>query len=216
MSVDVRLIPARVHGRVLVRAASRPSSRFLFGFHGYMENADVQMARLLAIPGSDAWTLVSVQALHAFYRGRSEDVVASWMTRQDRERAIEDNVHYVNAAIADVTRDATDPRIVHVGFSQGGAMAYRAAARGNIAAAGVVVAGADVPLELLADATVRFPPTLVIRGERDEWFTASKLETDLAALLERRVDVRTAVLDGGHEWDDGVARVVGEFLQQVV
>ena len=35
-------------------------------------------------PGRGSWTRVSVQALHRFYRGRSEITVASWMTRQDR------------------------------------------------------------------------------------------------------------------------------------
>ena len=40
----------------------------LVGFHGYMENAEMQMQRLEAIPGGLEWTLVSIQALHRFYR----------------------------------------------------------------------------------------------------------------------------------------------------
>ena len=48
------------------------------------EDAAAHLARLRSIPGSDRWIIVSIQGLHRFYRGRSSDVVASWMTRQDR------------------------------------------------------------------------------------------------------------------------------------
>ena len=60
------------------------------------------MDRLEAIPGSSAWTLVSIQALHRFYRGRTDDVVASWMTREDRDEAIADNLAYISAALDQV------------------------------------------------------------------------------------------------------------------
>ena len=99
--MSILLIETPTHGRVIVRQSAAPSKAgLLVGFHGYAETAEVQIARLAAVPGADAWTLLSVQALHRFYRGRSEEVVASWMTRQDRDAAVADNVRYVDAAIA--------------------------------------------------------------------------------------------------------------------
>src|ERR1051325_2228207 len=92
-------IEATTHGRYLVAPADGPAP-FLVGFHGYAEPADLQFERLRGLPGADRWTLVAVQALHRFYLGRRNDVVASWMTRQDRELAIADNLAYV-AAILD-------------------------------------------------------------------------------------------------------------------
>ena len=60
-----------MHGRVLVREARAAAARgILVGFHGYTETARIQMARLEAIPGAAPWTLLAVQALHRFYRGR--------------------------------------------------------------------------------------------------------------------------------------------------
>src|SRR6188508_1174465 len=99
------------HGRVLVRDARAAARKgLLVGFHGYMESAKTQMDRLQAIPGGTDWTLVSIQGLHRFYRGRSEEVVASWMTREDRELAMADNLRYVDAAIAAVrTSGSNDP-----------------------------------------------------------------------------------------------------------
>jgi len=49
---DVYSIAATTHGRVLVRRAAAPR-RILAGFHGYLENAAIQLARLESIPGAD-------------------------------------------------------------------------------------------------------------------------------------------------------------------
>src|SRR3954465_11904512 len=138
----VHIVPTLTHGRVLARAARAAAQKgLLVGFHGYMENARIQMDRLEAVPGSSAWTLVSIQALHRFYRGRTEEIVASWMTREDRDVTIADNLDYVGAALDAVPHDRAG-RIVYVGFSQGAAMAFRAAARsGN--AADVIAVGGD-------------------------------------------------------------------------
>lgn len=210
---EIHLIPTLTHGRVLVHPAVAGASRgLLVGFHGYMENAAIQMARMVDIPGANRWTLVSVQGLHRFYRGRSEDVVASWMTREDRVEAIADNIAYVAAALDAVPHDEST-RIVFTGFSQGVAMAFRAAVRGRDRAAGVIAVGGDVPPELLAEATSGFPSVLLARGERDEWYTHAKFDADVAALRARDVDVRPVVYDGAHEWNAAISSIVAAFLE---
>jgi predicted esterase len=210
---EIHLIPTLTHGRVLVRPAQAAASRgLLVGFHGYMENATIQMARMVDIPGANRWTLVSVQGLHRFYRGRSEDVVASWMTREDRVEAIADNIAYVAATLDAVPHDEST-RIVFTGFSQGVAMAFRAAVRGRDRAAGVIAVGGDVPPELLAEAASGFPSVLLARGERDEWYTHSKFDADVTALRARAVDVRPVVYDGAHEWNAAISSIVAAFLE---
>ena len=89
-----RTIAATTHGRYLVvpPANAEASSGLLVGFHGYAEPAAAAMERLQTIPDAGHWRLVAIQGLNRFYRGRSTDVVASWMTREDRELAIADNV----------------------------------------------------------------------------------------------------------------------------
>jgi predicted esterase len=214
---DVRLIATTTHGRMLVRDARAAAARgVLVGFHGYMEQAVIQMERLQAVPGAARWTLVSIQALHQFYRGRSEEVVASWMTRQDRDAAIADNIEYVDAALDSVPHDAST-KIVFAGFSQGVAMAFRSAVRGRRPAAGVMAVGGDVPPELLLDPDAAFPFVLLARGVRDEWLTAQKFRADLNALADRRPGTRVRALefDGGHEWNDAVAEAAGDFLESV-
>jgi predicted esterase len=205
MAVEAHSVPTLTHGRVLIRAARAAASRgVLVGFHGYMENAAIQMTRLEAIPGAATWTLVAIQGLHRFYRGRTEEVVASWMTREDRDTAIADNLAYVAAALELVPHD-NRTRLVYTGFSQGVAMAFRAAVRGRAGAAGIVAVGGDVPPELLRDPSVVFPPVLLLRGARDEWYTAPKHDADVAALLRRDTRVQSMTYEGAHEWTESVA-----------
>jgi len=100
------------------------------GFHGYAQNAETFLESLVAIPGAETWRVASVQGLHPFY-SRGSHVVAGWMTRQDREHAIADNIAYVDAVLDDMAAAFGAPeKLVFAGFSQGVAMAYRAAMRG--------------------------------------------------------------------------------------
>jgi predicted esterase len=207
--VKTLTITTRIHGRVLVREAADPVA-VIAGFHGYMENAEIQMARLEVLPELQRATLVSVQGLNRFYRGRSQEVVAGWMTRQDRDAMIADNIEYCDRAI----EAAAPPEIplVTAGFSQGVAMAFRAALRGRRGALGVIAVGGDVPPELLDDAALTFPAVLLARGEQDEWYTSARLDADGRALRARHTAVETLVYPGAHEWTAEVAVAAARFI----
>ena len=204
-------IEAPAHGRVLVRDVDSPRG-LLVGFHGYAETAETQLERLAAVPGTDAWTLVAAQGLNRFYRGRTQDVVAGWMTRQDRDDAIRDNVAYVDNVI-EATRNGSEP-IVVAGFSQGVAMAFRAAVLGRAGVNGMIAVGGDIPPELLAGSASAspFPRVLLIRGATDDWYTAKKLDADMSALRARGKEPEAFTHDGGHEWTADVAMAAGDFL----
>jgi predicted esterase len=198
-----------VHGRYLVRAAEGQPAGTLVGFHGYAETAELSLAALGRIPGSDHWLIVAVQALHPFYT-REQRIVANWMTSQDRELAIADNVAYVRRVV-DAVRgefEMSGP-LVFAGFSQGGAMAYRAAA--HISSAGLIVLAADVPPDVLRPG-VRLPPILLGRGTRDEWYTAEKHAGDLAVLERQGAEVESCSFDGGHEWAPAFVDAAARFL----
>lgn len=210
--IKLHIVPTLTHGRVLVREARAAARKgILVGFHGYMENARIQMERLEAIPGSLAWTLVSIQALHRFYRGRTEQVVASWMTSEDRDAAIADNLAYVSNSLEHAPHDEST-RVVYTGFSQGVAMAFRAGVLGPPRATAIVAVGGDVPPELFEQPLLRFPPVLFMRGARDEWMTEERFGKDVARLRSRDVTLSTMVYDGPHEWTPEVSLVIGEFL----
>jgi predicted esterase len=209
-------ITATTHGRYLVVAAEADAP-LLVGFHGYAEPADLQLERLRAIAGAERWTLVAPQALHRFYLGRRDDVVASWMTRQDREVAIADNLAYVAAIVdAEWTARRGSRGIVFAGFSQGVAMAFRAAAASRLPVAGVLAVGGDVPPELDRAALARIGRALLCHGLSDEWYTSQKLESDRARLVDAGVAVTVFEFAGGHEWGNDVLRAASTFLHEVL
>lgn len=205
MPMQAHTIPTQTHGRYLVRDG-RPDL-LLLGFHGYAQNAEVHMADLEPIPGIGEWTVVAVQALNRFYMGRSTETSACWMTRQDRELVIADNIEYVRAVAGQFAEAKT---IVVEGFSQGAAMAYRAAAHLD-RCHGVVILGGDLP----PDVDGPLPPVLIGRGELDDWYTDEKLKKDLSSLAGR-ARVETAVVPGRHEWTDAFRSAAGAFLSRVL
>lgn len=199
---ETHLIETTIHGRYMVR---RGSSRYLVGFHGYGQTAEIMLGDLEQIPGSDAWTLVSIQALNRFY-GRNEEPAGNWMTRQDREEAIADNILYVQRVMALFPERS---RLVFVGFSQGVAMAWRAAV--NIACDGVISLSGDVPPDITAPT---LPPALLGRGSYENWYSEGKFKKDLS-FLAGRSEVTSCVFRGGHEWTDEFRQAAGVFLNSL-
>ena len=120
-------IATPMHGRYLVLPGAASDAPMLLGFHGYGETAEDEFRRLQTIPRIDHWAVVSIQGLHQFYRRSTNEVVASWMTRQNRELAIADNIVYVQNVVNALSQDSPGT-LVLTGFSQGVAMAFRAAA----------------------------------------------------------------------------------------
>jgi len=212
-----RTIETTMHGRYLVVPPSGPGAApALVGFHGYAELAQAQLDRMRAIAGAGGWLLVAIQGLNRFYQRRTNEVIAGWMTRQDRELAIQDNIRYVAAAVDEVRREwRAAPTVVYAGFSQGVAMAFRAAASSPGAVAGVIAAGGDVPPEIEAPALRRIGRVLLCRGRADQWYTADIFERDLRRLREAGVEVQAIEFDGGHEWSAGVLDAAAAFLASV-
>jgi predicted esterase len=211
--VIIHTIETRTHGRYLVR---RPDGfgdvPMLVGFHGYGESAESMFDSLRAVAGVDPWCLVSVQGLHRFYTRKGE-IVASWMTSQDRDLEIADNTSYVWSVVRAVERESGVRRpLVFVGFSQGVAMAYRAAAAGGCD--GLILLAGDVPPDVVPRAS-QLPPVLLGRGTGDDWYTDEKASADLAVLRAAGVAVTEHIFDAGHLWDERFTQAAQVFLRGI-
>ena len=217
-------IETPTHGRVLIEDATIQASpaRILIGFHGYGQNAQAMLDEMRQIPGADMWRLVSVQALHRFYTRGDQSVVASWMTREDREQAIADNVEYVRRVVDSVLSEppysqSTIPnpefRLVFLGFSQGASMAVRAAARVQPRASGIILLAGDIPPDIKDDVSVQLPPTLIGCGATDTWYKP-RVDADVAFLKSRGVPHELSRFEGGHEFTDAFRQAAGKWLSE--
>lgn len=205
------LVETTTHGRILIEdPAVAFSGRVLIGCHGYAQNAAILLAEMRRIPGADAWRLISVQALHRFYTRGDQAVVASWMTREDRDAAIADNTAYLARVVREHARDAST--IVYLGFSQGASMAARAAARVEPRASGLILLGGDIPPDVRDDPAASLPPVLIGCGEGDKWY-APRLEADVVFLRDRGISHTVVRFEGGHEFTGAFREAAGRFLR---
>lgn len=205
----IETIPATTTGRYIVETPDATPRSILFGFHGYGQNAETNLEEISRIAGRETRILVSVQALHWFYRSRTDEIVASWMTRVERDEAIANNLAYVRNVVHRVRAGRGDVPFFFAGFSQGAAMAWRAAAA-IAGAAGLIVLGGGVPHEITTPGEL--PPILLGRGHRDEWYPDEKMRRDLERLRGARVE--TCLFDGGHEWSAAFLERAAAFIAE--
>ena len=212
--MDTRTIPTGTHGRYLVEIPE-PSRATLIGFHGYQENAAINLDVLKQIAADRPIGVVSIQGLHRFYT-RASDVIASWMTKEDRELAIADNITYVSKVLAAIADEYGITRpLIYAGFSQGVAMAYRAAAFAQRPCDGLIALAADVPPDVAPLAT-SLPRVLIGRGTEDEWYTAEKAAKDRGVLEQAGVTVVEHVFEGGHVFAPAFISRVRTFVDELL
>ena len=207
-----RTIAVRTHGRYLIDSPASATAT-LVGFHGYQENAAIHLEVLRRIANERPLNLISIQALNRFYT-RASSVVAGWMTTEDRDLAIADNIAYVGAVLAEVAGETGVTRpLIYVGFSQGVAMAYRAAAFVQRPCDGVIALAGDVPPDV-APVAAGLPVVLLGRGTEDAWYTGEKIAADLATLGGADVTVEEHVFEGGHLWHFAFVARAGAFVDE--
>lgn len=175
--------------------------------HGYGQLAS-RFVRVFAHIASDECAVVAAEGLSRFYvaRGntRAEDKVgASWMTREDRLREIDDYVSYFDAVhdAALATVGSSRVRVTVLGFSQGASSVTRWVARGRVRLARLVLCSGQLPPELGEPefARLRQLDVYMIMGRKDELARPELFEPEVERLRRHGVDVTLLSFDGGHE-----------------
>jgi predicted esterase len=139
------------------------------------------------------------------------------MTRFQRDQAIVENRSFVDRVITQLK--SVLPKgipIILTGFSQGAAMAHRAAGSANHPPSALVILGGDVPPDVAQDETLSLPPVLLGRGREDPFYSHEQFTKDRRTLESKGAKVRSIEFDGGHEWSAEFVSRVGEFLVEVV
>lgn len=175
--------------------------------------------------------VVAPEALSRFYLDRTlgateppPRVGAAWMTREDRENEIADQVAYLDQ-LHDVLREAlrassnasaadgAGVRLRVLGFSQGVATVGRWMARGRAHADELILWAGSFPPEIdlvaLAGRLVGTTVTLVA-GSRDKLASWANAETQVRRFLDAGMAARLVTFEGGHRLDAATLASVAE------
>jgi len=162
--------------------------------------------------------IVAPEALSRFYHASPAErartgpgtVGATWMTREDRNSEIADQVSYLDAIhrviFERVAREAV--RLTVLGFSQGVATVTRWLTRSKHPVDRLVCWAGTIPEDVRHG--LRGLPLTVVVGTRDiyappERIAEIKVELDAANLSYRQIEFA-----GGHRLDDGVLRQLAD------
>ena len=121
---------------------------------------------------------------------------------------------YVRRVLGELRAEWGMGQLVFAGFSQGAAMAWRAATRCG-PCDGLIVLGGDLPRDVAGARGLVLPPVLLGRGDQDGLYSQAQLDKDLAALAALGHPAELCPFAGGHEWGPGFLDAAGGFLERV-
>lgn len=169
----------------------------LIVLHGYGMHAGkfIQDFEPLASP---SLRIVAPEGLSRFYRrGFDGEVIASWMTREDRLSEIADQQYFLDS-LYDLLVPGSGGKVFVLGFSQGTATATRWMAGNNRHFAGLLLWGGDYAPD--ADGLIHGVKRVVcVVGNQDAFITLPLFEERCIALENRGYEVDRQVFEGGHE-----------------
>ena len=176
-----------------------------FVCHGYGQLAARFLERFRPLEAGQR-CIVAPEGLSRFYLTDSpaeRRVGASWMTREDRLREIDDYVRYLDAVYGETA--GPQAKVTALGFSQGSATVCRWAALGTSRIDRLIVWGGEVPPDLDVKRLSSVNLTLVY-GTRDEFFTPKIVTATEARLREHEIPYTLVPFDGGHEINEAILR----------
>jgi predicted esterase len=159
--------------------------------------------------------IVAPEGLHRFYLdpppapAAQRRVGATWMTREDRETDIADNVDYLDTLISEVLSHSPAARLRVLGFSQGSATLMRWAVRATRAPHDLIIWAGEVPTDVdwaIGARKLAQTAIVAVRGSRDELTSQSTFERNLRVLDDVGLSYQLYHFEGGHHLDEGTLR----------
>jgi len=173
-------------------------------FHGYGQLANYFLKYFEAIDDGET-LIVAPEGLNRFYwKGFTDKVVASWMTKEDREKDIEDYINYLNVLWKNLNNDfdLSNASTTLFAYSQGTATLCRWYLQSNIQADQIVFwAGTlahDINYDKLRTKLSGVKATQLF-GKEDEFYKPEQLKKVKAFLSKKELNIDFRIFEGGHE-----------------
>lgn len=161
----------------------------------------------------DDTLIIAPEGLSRFYaKGLGGDVVASWMTREDRLADITDNITYLDTIYSEVIQPLGNVELNALGFSQGVATLCRWVTMGLPKFNKLVLCSGDIPNDLVAEqfaAISQHTNIHVIYGTEDTLIPAGYTEKLMEMLDVWGVRYQSKTFAGKHELNN---EILAEFI----
>lgn len=156
--------------------------------HGYGQLAEYFLQKFKSLDNGTT-LIIAPEGMHRYYlNGNSGKVGASWMTKEEREKDIDDYVHYLDTLLEEIKKQCNNARVVVLGFSQGAATAARWVGYGKVQPAKVILWGGlfppDMKWDLATDKWKKQEVDILI-GNEDEYYTSNEFKEYYTPVLPR-------------------------------
>lgn len=188
-------------------------ARFLlYVFHGYGQLAEYFIRKFHGL-GED-YFIVAPEGMHRFYlKGSSGRVGASWMTKEERETDISDNLNFLNSLHEWILSEHEFQRVIILGFSQGGATAARWHYNGSVNADHLIIWASVFPPDLNIEQEITDniqDSNGFFIGDQDQFYTDVQQKEQLH--LYRSKGFESTHYNGDHDISLSVLR---PFLEKI-
>ena len=176
------------------------ATELLIALHGYGQLATEWIENFNYLD-PEKYFVVCPEGPHRYYqRGRRGQVVANWMTTEDRLVDIKNYVAYLNTVYENVTTNYQFDRHVLLGFSQGGATASRWMELGKHKFQLFILWGSVFPPDMQQqfDSPLDTSKNYFVVGNNDEYFDQKRISKHYKFLNEVGMNFELINFDGNH------------------
>jgi predicted esterase len=173
--------------------------------HGYGQLAEYFIRKFQVFDSPSRLFVAPEGTNYTYLEGFRVRVGANWMTRHERETAIQNNHRYLDRLMEELLTGYTIKPIVNVlGFSQGAATATRWASNWSGEVKQLVLWAGGFAEDLnLKNLEANFSATefIMVLGNQDELILPESIEKQEELIKKLAIPVKKYFFEGGHELD---------------
>ena len=174
-----------------------------FVLHGYAMLSEFFIQKFQNLLDGET-LIIAPEALNRFYiDGNYNRVGASWMTKEERESDIEENIQYLDSLFEDICDEIGHKNfnLNILGFSQGGATACRWVFASKIEVANLILWAGDIPADTLIEknrSKWQSINTHLVMGKQDHLINDAMKEKFLSVVYDYKLDYKLTQYEGDH------------------
>lgn len=195
---EKKIITPRTARYFVLNQYSNEVEEVVFVLHGYAQLAKYFIKKFESIVSNNR-IVIAPEGLSKFYwNGMGGRVVASWMTKEDRESEIIDQSAYLDSVYKEIKTNYPQAKIKMIGFSQGASTAVRWLVNSHVAKIDeLILWGGAYPFDALkhqeAKRLAEIPTTYLI-GDTDQYLKKEDVQNGVAQ-IEKALNNKIKLID---------------------